>query len=59
MAVVFLFTLKFFVVTGALLAMLLYLESAAVLVGFGVVLVTTTMRGTLGAVLPASIGSES
>ena len=58
-AVVLLFSMKFFVVTGTLLVMLLTLDPAAVLVGFGVVLVTTTMRGTLGAISPASIGSES
>ncbi len=57
--VVLFFSMKFFLVTGALLVMLLMLEPAAVLVGFGVVLVTTTMRGTLGAIYPASLGSES
>ena len=34
------------------LAMVLYLEPAAVLIGFGVVLVTTTVRGAMGAFAP-------
>ncbi len=52
LSVVMAFTMKFFVVTGSLLAMVLYLEPAAVLIGFGVVLVTTTVRGALGAFAP-------
>ena len=54
LSIVIAFTMKFFVVTGALLAMVLFLEPAAVLVGFGVVLFTTTGRGTLGAFSPAA-----
>jgi hypothetical protein len=56
---VILFSMKFFVVTGALLVMLMRLDPPAVLVGFGVVLVTTTVRGTLGALAPETLGSES
>jgi hypothetical protein len=52
LSVVIAFSMKFFVVTGCLLAMLLKLDPAGVLVGFGVVLVTTTVRGALGAFAP-------
>jgi hypothetical protein len=52
LSIVIAFSIKFFVVTGSLLALVLYFEPAAVLIGFGVVLVTTTIRGALGAFAP-------
>jgi len=54
LSIVIAFLMKFFVVTGALLAMVLFLEPAAVLVGFGVVLFTTTVRGAIGAFSPVA-----
>jgi len=54
LSVVIAFTMKFFVVTGGLLAMVVFLEPVAVLVGFGVVLFTTTVRGVFGAFAPVA-----